>query len=223
MKERFDIIRDICRGRVCLDVGMVGNLQHHLQQPEKWVFHHVLQVSRELVGLDLEANALAVLRAKGYRNLVCANAERFALRKRFDVIVAGEIIEHVDNPGAFLTSCREHLAPGGLLVMTTPNTFSVNNLAKGLIFGRVALFHEHVNAYTTELLAELLRRHGLRVTRAEYFTERNPGLKNRVFRLLSRLRPTWAEGLLIVASMNGTSTGTEGPVRPRTPLQGEPK
>ncbi|CAN5795137.1 hypothetical protein BH24ACI4_BH24ACI4_26440 [soil metagenome] len=199
MKERFEVIREICKGRTCLDIGIVGDLQHHLREPDKWVFHHVGEVCSELVGLDLEASALAALRRRGYRNLVCADAENFALRKRFDVIVAGEIIEHLNNPGSFLSRCREHLAPGGLVVMTTPNTYSVNNLVKGLLLGQVALFHEHVNAYTAGLLEELLRRHGLEATRIEYFTERNPGLKNQVFRLLSRLRSTWAEGLLIVA------------------------
>jgi SAM-dependent methyltransferase len=198
MKERFEIIREICRGKRCLDIGIVGDLQHHVRQPDKWVFHQIGQVSSELVGLDLEAAALGALRGRGYRNLVCANAEEFALRKRFDVIVAGEIIEHLSNPGSFLNRCREHLVPGGLIVMTTPNTFSVNNLVKGLLFGRVALFHEHVNAYTVGLLEELLRRHGLEIARVEYFTERNPGLKNHLFRLLSRLRYPWAEGLLVV-------------------------
>jgi SAM-dependent methyltransferase len=210
MKERFDIIREICRGKSCLDVGLVGSLQHRLEQPEKWVFHHVLQVARDLTGLDLDCGSLAILRARGHRHLVCANAERFALRKRFDVIVAGEIIEHLDNPGAFLTACREHLTPDGRLVLTTPNTFSVNNLIKGLVVGRVGLFHEHVNAYTVELLAELLRRHAFRLTDIAYCTERNPGLKNRIFRLLSRLRPTWSEGLVVVAQPAGPSTQLAG-------------
>lgn len=39
----------------------------------------------------------------------------------FDVIVASEIIEHVENPSSLLRSCAASLKPDGLLVVTTPN------------------------------------------------------------------------------------------------------
>jgi 2-polyprenyl-3-methyl-5-hydroxy-6-metoxy-1,4-benzoquinol methylase len=204
MIGRFEIIREICSGKTCLDVGTVGDLHHHLAENDKWVYNHVAQVARKVVALDLDMKALAFLSKRGYRSLVCADAERFAFRTRFDVIVAGEIIEHLSNPGSFIRSCREHLGPDGVLVITTPNTFSVNHLLKGLLFGRVALFREHVNAYTPELLVELLRRHRMRATKLEYFTEKNAGLKNRAFVLLSKLRRTWAEGMLLVATADNT-------------------
>jgi len=38
----------------------------------------------------------------------------------FDVIVAIEVIEHVDDPNAFLRELRRRLAPGGAVVVTTP-------------------------------------------------------------------------------------------------------
>jgi len=41
--------------------------------------------------------------------------------KPFDVIVASEIIEHVENPSSLLRSCASVLGPDGRLVVTTPN------------------------------------------------------------------------------------------------------
>ncbi len=38
----------------------------------------------------------------------------------FDVILASEVIEHVPEPREFATAMRVHLAPGGVLLMTTP-------------------------------------------------------------------------------------------------------
>jgi SAM-dependent methyltransferase len=43
----------------------------------------------------------------------------------FNVIVASEIIEHVENPSLLLRSCASALAPDGLLIVTTPNVADV--------------------------------------------------------------------------------------------------
>ncbi|KAI0047158.1 ubiquinone biosynthesis O-methyltransferase [Auriscalpium vulgare] len=39
--------------------------------------------------------------------------------KRFDVVCSMEVIEHVDNPAAFLRSCAELVKPGGHLILST--------------------------------------------------------------------------------------------------------
>lgn len=38
-----------------------------------------------------------------------------------DVVIASEVIEHVDRPDEFLAQLRERLLPGGLLLLTLPN------------------------------------------------------------------------------------------------------
>ncbi len=39
----------------------------------------------------------------------------------FNAIVSCEVVEHVANPGSFIATLARHLAPGGVLVLTTPN------------------------------------------------------------------------------------------------------
>ena len=52
--------------------------------------------------------------------------------KRYDVVLALEIIEHVNEPMAFIQSCAALIKPGGLLVMTT-----INRSAKAYAFAIV--------------------------------------------------------------------------------------
>lgn len=49
-----------------------------------------------------------------------AFADAFA-GERFDCITACEVIEHLDDPRAFLRECHKLLVPGGLVVVSTPN------------------------------------------------------------------------------------------------------
>lgn len=49
---------------------------------------------------------------------------RFAGRT-FDVVLASEVIEHTDDPRAFVALLAKHLADGGVLAMTTPDAACV--------------------------------------------------------------------------------------------------
>ena len=46
------------------------------------------------------------------------------LQQKFDLVLAFDIIEHLESPFRFLQSCHSILAPGGVLVATTPKTAS---------------------------------------------------------------------------------------------------
>jgi len=39
--------------------------------------------------------------------------------KKFDIVCSMEVVEHVDNPAAFLQSCAELVKPGGHLFLST--------------------------------------------------------------------------------------------------------
>src|SRR5207244_1840868 len=79
-----------------------------------------------LVGLDLDEAGVEAARAQGYEahavDAQSAEAVRALHLPRADVVIAGELIEHLDAPGPFLRAMHE-LADE--LVLTTPNAYRV--------------------------------------------------------------------------------------------------
>jgi 2-polyprenyl-3-methyl-5-hydroxy-6-metoxy-1,4-benzoquinol methylase len=89
-----------------------------------------LDVARHLfewegVGLDPSIAA-----ARGKRDLALdirpgTLDDAFEPDERFDVIFSSEVIEHIPDPRQFLDAVHRRLAPGGVLVLTTPDAASV--------------------------------------------------------------------------------------------------
>lgn len=62
---------------------------------------------------------------------------------KFDAVVAIEIIEHLENPFAFVRECKKLLKKDGYLFITTPNVESMNSRVMFLIKGRLIYFDEY--------------------------------------------------------------------------------
>ena len=76
-----------------------------------------------------------------------------------DLVVAGEVIEHLDDCGPFLDGLHALVAPGGMLAVTTPNGASLTNALAALV--NLEVNHpDHVVSFTSHTLDTMLRRHG---------------------------------------------------------------
>ncbi len=60
--------------------------------------------------------------------------------RRYDLVCAVEIIEHVENPAGFMRSCAGVLAPGGFLIVSTPNVESSAARLQWMIHGYPRIF-----------------------------------------------------------------------------------
>lgn len=69
---------------------------------------------------------------KGY-NVRCVDATTDAyLGELFDVVVLGDIIEHVNNPVNLLLFAKRHLNDKGIILISTPNPYYINTILKYL-------------------------------------------------------------------------------------------
>lgn len=76
-----------------------------------------------------------------------------------DVIVAVEVIEHLENPRAFVRALLRAVRAGGVIMVTTPNQLSLLSLLTLLVRHRFAAFQDcDYPAHHTALLEVDLRR-----------------------------------------------------------------
>lgn len=85
-----------------------------------WILDNLDKENVQVDGIDLFSG-----KVEGYRNFMEADLDQGIPRDQgvYDCIVCCEGIEHLANPGLFFESAREHLQPGGLLIVTTPNVW----------------------------------------------------------------------------------------------------
>jgi len=83
----------------------------------------------EVVGVDVDREALERARERLGIETRWADVEEelpFA-DGSFDVVVAGELLEHLADPGAAVAHVRRVLRPGGRFVGSVPNAFRLKN------------------------------------------------------------------------------------------------
>lgn len=91
------------------------------------------RLGAEVVGIDAapENIAAARLHAEGQGLAIDYRAGSIDMLgpDRFDLIASLEVVEHVEDPAAFVRGLAEALAPGGLLFLSTPNRTPLSRLA----------------------------------------------------------------------------------------------
>ncbi|MDN5753071.1 MAG: methyltransferase domain-containing protein [Nitrosospira sp.] len=101
--------------------------------------------------------------------------ENFVTPGRFDVIEAGFILEHVDNPALVLDRLHQFLAPGGRIFIAVPNARSLHRLLghmAGLLEDMYVLSQwdlalGHKRYFDLEMLSTLVRDAGFQIAKAE--------------------------------------------------------
>jgi SAM-dependent methyltransferase len=85
----------------------------------------------EVVGIDVDREALAGAAELGIETHWADVEEPLAFPDAsFDVVVAGELLEHVREPARVVAEARRVLRPGGRLVASVPNAYRLKNRAR---------------------------------------------------------------------------------------------
>lgn len=133
----------------------------------------------QAVALDRDARALSYARRKhvqGQFEAVCGDALRLPFVSGvFAAVLALEILEHLPDPLLALREARRVLAPGGLLLVTTPNADYISETLPSYAHRDTALAASqapdasgHLFAFALEELRHVVEEAGMQVTEARY-------------------------------------------------------
>ncbi len=110
-----------------LDIGCGGGL---LSEP-------MCKLGANVTGIDASRKNINIAKSHAKKNkldinYICSSPEKLSNKKKFDVILNMEIIEHVENIQFFLKSCSNLLKKDGLMFVAT-----INKTLKSYVFAIV--------------------------------------------------------------------------------------
>lgn len=162
--ERVEHLVAMARGRRVVHVGFVdAGCQDANRRSGTWLHEHLDRVSSSLVGIDLDEGGVVRARSAGYDAVAVDCTDPVALAAAGvtpgQLVIAGEVIEHLDAPGHFLEGMHALVAPHGQLVVTTPNAYGLLNVMASVLHREIN-HPDHVCMFTWRTLTNLAARHG---------------------------------------------------------------
>ncbi len=148
-------------GKRALDVGCGAGL---LCEP-------LARLGASVTGLDAAPENIAAARAHAQPQGLTIDYRHEAIEdfrgKDFDLVTSLEVIEHVDDPQAFVAGLAGAMADDGLMILSTPNRTALSNLMLvelAELTGRIPRgTHHHEQFITPDELEKMLAEAGLQV------------------------------------------------------------
>jgi 2-polyprenyl-3-methyl-5-hydroxy-6-metoxy-1,4-benzoquinol methylase len=158
-------------GKTVLDIGSVGHTFENTQHPN-WHFGRLRKISRHVVGVDILEKECEELKKIGHDVRAVDATSEIDLGERFDLIIIGDVIEHVNDPVALLRFCRRHLQDHGRVLVSTPNPHHVGKWKSALCNGTIVDNLEHVSWISPFQAQEIGRRADLFLISYQSFINR---------------------------------------------------
>lgn len=138
------------QGRRMLEVGTGAGLFLKAAQRAGW----------DTAGLELSTEGSAFARDRLQLDVRTERAEEMSFPAgSFDVAVMFDVIEHLFDPITVLEATRRAVAPGGILVVSTPNYNALSRFVLGSEWAVLSPL-EHVYYFTEDTLGRVLRKSG---------------------------------------------------------------
>jgi ubiquinone biosynthesis O-methyltransferase len=144
--------------KAILDVGCgAGTISLYLANKEA----NIIGVDISRKAIDSCKKSAKALKLKNKTQFICNTIEKVKFRRKFDLIICSEIIEHIPNDKAFLKRIHKLLENNGLLILSTP---SIN--APLYKIGLAQNFDKrvgHIRRYSKKQISDLVKNSGFTI------------------------------------------------------------
>lgn len=162
IEDRIAFIVERSRGARVLDIGCVAHDVRRMDSPN-WLHGRIATAAATCLGVDVLPEGVEYMRSAGYdvvEHDLSTGPGPIACAGPFDVIVAGELIEHVPALDMLFGTAKDLLATNGQLIITTPNPWAPHRVQAGQR-GDCWENVDHIMFAFPSGVAELAERHGL--------------------------------------------------------------
>lgn len=207
--ERLSFLRDNCDGKRVLHLGATdAPYTKEAVVKDRLLHNHIGQVSSYLIGMDINRDMIKWLaNSCGIQNIKEGDIEKIEdyPEQDFDVIIAGEILEHLSNPGKALDGIRSIIKPNCKLIITVPNAYSFKGFVRVLMRKHELIHPDHALHHSPHTLKALLERHGFTVETYFSFVNGGTGPLASIANFFLRFHPQLAEGIGVICSPSNSN------------------
>ncbi len=168
-QAKHEAILSRCQGKRVLHLGCVGNNDYnseHKVAASPSTLHVKLSSVANVTGVDISGDAVEEYRKSGIcNNILVGDVEKLGelhLSPEFDLVVVGDLIEHLSSPGLMLDGVRALCRKDTRVILTTPHAFGLAPFLRHLT-GNFREGLQHVMTFNEQNLTHLVQRHGFKV------------------------------------------------------------
>lgn len=188
------ILEMIGSGKKVLDLGCYNGV----------IGEKILRNNNVVYGVDGSEEAIHAAMRRGIVGFICDLESELKFEDNFfDVVFAGEVIEHILDTELFIKEVRRVLKKGGHLVLTTPNAASLGRRLL-LLFGKNPYFEAsfnleqraagHVRFFIKSLLLNFIERNGFKIIQ---FESDIVNFSSFYFKFLATIFPNLGKSLIV--------------------------
>lgn len=207
---RIKFIIDLCKSKSVLSLGCgeYPLTEQNIKRDEH-IHLKLNELSNDVYGVEMDINSVEILRNKyKIKNIFLGNVEKLndiPISKIFDVILAGDIIEHLDCPGLMLEGIKKFMDNNSILIISTNNAYSIPANMRYFI-GKNPDSKNHLCIFSKSTLLNILDKRGFRIENICGAYDHKPkGIINKLLFYLGlvflKLKPLSAGTLIVVAKL----------------------
>lgn len=128
--NRIEVIENCCKDKSVIHVGCCDHIPLIKEKINKgtWLHKRLTKISKKTLGIDINVEGIQFLKDLGFDNVIChdlmKDVSEAISSQNWDIMVLGDILEHVDNPVDFLSQLKQkYQGKVDKILITVPNAF----------------------------------------------------------------------------------------------------